>query len=137
MQTSNQPVFVCLIFSSLPAKCLPSPSWINFRNGPGIFAGLLPGCRTGRRYIVVDPLGPRVLTLDPWPQTIFIAADGQQTIEAYVYHMAKQYSGKAPAGLASTILHEINTLLGYKLIELCEVQQYPDPSFYEPRRANG
>ena len=46
--------------------------------------------------IVIDPFNPRVLTLGPWPQYIFIAANGQITITEYVYYMADIYSGDIP-----------------------------------------
>jgi len=30
---------------------------------------------------VNDPNGPRVLTMDPWPQLVFLAANGQMTVQ--------------------------------------------------------
>ncbi len=35
--------------------------------------------------VVFDHYSPRILTLDPWPQLIFIGATGQKTIWEYVF----------------------------------------------------
>ncbi len=32
---------------------------------------------------------PRMITMDPWPQQVYLDADGSKTIEEYVYWMAK------------------------------------------------
>ena len=82
---------------------------------------------------IMDPNGSRIFTLDPWPELVFIAADGQKTIEQYIYHMADKYSGQIPEALDKTILDEIQTLLGYNLIKLSEKKQRPDKAFDKPR----
>jgi len=82
--------------------------------------------------IVTDPNAPRIITMDPWPQLVFLAADGQRTIEQYIYYMAGQYTGKVPDKLDETIIHEIGTLQQERLIELCDTQKRPEPRFDQP-----
>ncbi len=42
---------------------------------------------------VLDPNSPHVITLDPWPQWIFLDATGQCMVKEYVYHWADRYAG--------------------------------------------
>lgn len=87
-----------------------------------------------RQHIVVtDPHQPRLLTFDPWPELVFIAANGQQTVSEYTHYMARQYSGDVPALLDQTVLDELKTLLGYRIIEMSPVKCRPDPLFELPR----
>ena len=69
---------------------------------------------------VFDLNSPRVITMDPWPQLIFLEADGQKTIEEFVHQTASTYGRgeKIPEKLDSTILEVIASLLENKLIEL-------------------
>jgi hypothetical protein len=81
---------------------------------------------------VTDPHAPRILTLDPWPQLVFIAADGQRTVKEYVHHAASKYSGNVPGNLDKTILHEIETLLNYGIIALSNAKGRPVTRFDKP-----
>jgi len=84
----------------------------------------------GKDHIsIIDPHGPRIFTLDPWPELIFMSADGLQTIEEYIYDVADKYSGKIPEELDKTILGDIQTLLRYNLIRLSDQKGRPDSSF--------
>lgn len=58
--------------------------------------------------------------MDPWPQLIYLEADGQKTVSEFVYDMASKYGKKQPIPeqLDSTIIQMINSLLDDKLIEL-------------------
>lgn len=69
---------------------------------------------------VVDNNAPRMITMDPWPQLIYLEADGQKTVSEFVYDMASKYGKKQPIPeqLDSTIIQMINSLLDDKLIEL-------------------
>lgn len=82
-----------------------------------------------QKVAIADPLLPRVLTLDPWTQIVFLAADGLETIKEYVYHLAPLYSGQIPYNLDQTVLHEINTLLQYRIIELRKMSGRPAQQF--------
>lgn len=86
------------------------------------------------QIIAIDQHAPRIITMDPWPQLIFVAAEGQKTIEEYVYSMAEQYIGKVPAKLDETIINEIQTLLNEKMIVLSEIKRRPDPHFDMPKK---
>lgn len=78
---------------------------------------------------VTDPHNPRVLTLDPWPQLIFLNATGEKTIAQFVYYMADEYSDKIPGALDKTVIGEIETLIEYSIIELSEIKKAIHPQY--------
>ena len=82
-----------------------------------------------QHVVVTDPHGPRLITLDPWPQIVFLAADGQLTVTEYIHQLATQYSGEIPLLLDKTVLDEIDTLLNYKIIALADSKMRPLPEF--------
>jgi hypothetical protein len=55
----------------------------------------------GGRVLVTDNRSPRVITLDPWLEVIFAAADGQRTTQQFITHLEAQYPNGAPAALAA------------------------------------
>ena len=81
---------------------------------------------------VNDPCGPRVLTLDPWPQLVFIGANGVLTVSEYVHYMADKYDSAIPDALDKTIIHELNTLLNYKIIAFSAIKQRPRRGYDMP-----
>ncbi|WP_147323396.1 hypothetical protein [Chitinophaga silvatica] len=81
---------------------------------------------------VYDNQGARVFTLDPWPQMVFLDANGRLTISAYVDYVASKYKKEIPIDLDKTILSMIDLLLKDKLISLSEVLREPDPENHEP-----
>jgi hypothetical protein len=70
--------------------------------------------------------------MDPWPQLIFLAANGQMTVQQYVYYMADNYSANIPAELDETILNELAKLKNYGIIRFANKQQRPEPLFELP-----
>lgn len=84
---------------------------------------------------VVDPHGPRILTMDPWPQTLFLEADGQKTVAEFIYQVAGQYSGEVPPELDKMIIEELLKLVGYKIILFSAGKRRPDRQFDQPRRS--
>lgn len=61
---------------------------------------------------VIDSNQPRMITMDPWPQQIYLDADGQKTIKEYVLSMAKMYAkNQIPNELDETILDVISNLI--------------------------
>ncbi len=61
---------------------------------------------------VIDSNAPRMITMDPWPQQIYLDADGSKTIHDYVIWMAKQYpKNRIPNELDETILSTISKLI--------------------------
>jgi hypothetical protein len=61
---------------------------------------------------VLDSKRPRMVTMDPWPQQIYLDADGQRTVEAYVESLRARYPrGSAPDGLADAVIDELRKLV--------------------------
>jgi hypothetical protein len=85
-----------------------------------------------RNISVIDPHGPTVFTLDPWPQIIFLAANGNKSIKEYVFYVADQYTRSIPDNLDTTIIGEIETLIKYRIIKLSETQIHPEKEFDQP-----
>ena len=84
---------------------------------------------------VVDPNSPRMLTMDPWPQWIFLDATGQSMIKEYVYEWNDKYKGALPAQLDKTILDTIQQLADYGIIQLATTPQTLDSRFELPLSA--
>jgi hypothetical protein len=57
----------------------------------------------GDQLFVVDRNSPRVITMDPWPQLVFLAADGEQTVQQFVDRLGASYAGGTPAGLSAQV----------------------------------
>ena len=73
------------------------------------FSRTTPWSRLGDQIVAHDsitPQAPRMVTMEPWHQQVFLAADGEHTIGEFVDHMSKLYEGGAPPGLREQI-HEI------------------------------
>ncbi|MBQ4819318.1 hypothetical protein [Aquimarina sp. MMG016] len=60
-----------------------------------------------------DNKSPRVITMDEWPQQIYLDADGQKTIEEYIIWMANKYGrGQVPTTLDKDMILMIEDLIG-------------------------
>lgn len=81
---------------------------------------------------VIDPHHPRKLSMDPWPQSVFLAADGQKTISEYTYSVADAYTGEIPPQLDQIIIEEIEKLISYRIIMLVNEPQDLNPLFKQP-----
>lgn len=82
---------------------------------------------------VFDSKNPRIITMDIWPQTIYLDATGELTVSEYISNFAKKYpSNQIPVELADTIL---DTLLGLiddeKIIQLSDNPVILDESIYK------
>ncbi|MDA9774320.1 hypothetical protein N9B82_05125 [Saprospiraceae bacterium] len=79
---------------------------------------------------------PRMVTMDPWPQQIYLDADGQITIKEYVLWMAGKYSkNQVPKELDETILGLIEDLVeDGGLIELRDHKSVLVEDVREPRK---
>lgn len=77
---------------------------------------------------IIDSYSPRIITLDPWPQLIFLGAKGKLTVTEYIEYMASLYTSKVPEKLDDMIIYEIDQLLKERLIALSDTEQelYPD-----------
>jgi len=85
-----------------------------------------------KMIFVMDNHAPRFITMDPWPQKIFLAADGQKTIREYVHEVSGEYRDNVPDRLDQTIIHELETLLKEKIIEFQNIKQRPNPLYDQP-----
>jgi hypothetical protein len=61
---------------------------------------------------VIDSKAPRVITMDPWTQKIYLAATGQRTVDSYIKDMVGSFPrGGAPKGIEAFIAEEIRKLV--------------------------
>lgn len=82
---------------------------------------------------VIDPHGPRMITMDPWPESIFLSATGQRTVKQYIEDTAESYKGNIPTKLDSFIISELEKLVfKYRIIELTDVPNTLEPQFEKP-----
>ncbi len=65
---------------------------------------------------VNHPKTLETLFLTDWQQFIFLAANGQMTVAAYVHHVASQYTTAVPEELDQNIIYELLALSDEKLI---------------------
>jgi hypothetical protein len=75
------------------------------------------------RLVVHDsfsPLAPRMVTMEPWYETIFMAADGVHKIQEFIEAMGQQYENGVPEGLSEQICGIIQTLLEEGIISIHE-----------------
>ena len=84
---------------------------------------------------VFDLNSPRVITMDPWVQVIYLEADGQKTIHEIVYQMASGYrrNEAIPNELDKQILYVVDSLLRDKLIELLDGKKELPDHLKKPR----
>lgn len=81
---------------------------------------------------IFDPHGPRLITLDEWPQLVFLDAKGKLTVSEYIDYMASKYPGKIPEELDETIIYQLNTLAEEKLIEYFDEEVKLETKFENP-----
>jgi hypothetical protein len=88
--------------------------------------------RMGERLVVHDsfsPKAPRLITMEPWHEVAFMAADGEHTVDEFVRHMGSQYEGGMPPGLREQIHGIINELAGEGILRIHE-QPKPLPPYF-------
>ncbi len=69
---------------------------------------------------VKDNQRTRMITMDPWPQLIYLEAEGQKTIYDFIYYMVSQYAKDEtiPDDIDKEILEIIDVLMKDGLIGL-------------------
>ena len=78
------------------------------------------------RLVVYDSFSasaPRMITMEPWHEVAFMAADGEHTVDEFVKHMAAQYEGGEPNGLRQQIHGVIDTLIDEGILRIHEKPQ--------------
>jgi hypothetical protein len=90
--------------------------------------------RMGDQVVVHDsftPQAPRMITMDPWPQLVFSAADGQHTVQELITQLTSDYECPPPDGLASQVEEVIRQLVGEGILKLHEAPVVLPPYFAE------
>ena len=82
--------------------------------------------------LVTSPGTLDIVTLTGWPRFIFAYADGEQTIEEYVYFVAGQYADNIPDTIDHTIIFELLEMENKKLIFLTNKKQMLPKEFEIP-----
>lgn len=84
---------------------------------------------------VFDLNSPRVITMDPWVQVVYLEADGQKTIHELVYQLASSYrrNETIPHELDKQIIYVVESLLRDKLIELSDGKKELPEHLKKPR----
>ena len=88
---------------------------------------------------VFDSKSPRMITMDPWPQIVYLEAMGDKTVKEYIYDFSKKYAkGQIPSELADTILDVISRLVDEeKIIQLSDTPIILDESLKKPMTEEG
>lgn len=81
---------------------------------------------------IYDPHGPRRITLDPWPQRVFLEAKGNLTVSDYIHQLASLYKTNIPKKLDDMIIYQLNTLYREKVIEYSDTAIQLEPRFENP-----
>jgi hypothetical protein len=88
--------------------------------------------RMDQRLVVHDsfsPSAPRMITMEPWHEVVFMSADGEHTVGEFVRHIGSQYEGGMPPGLRDQIHGIINELAREGILRLHE-QPKPLPQYF-------
>lgn len=78
-----------------------------------------------------SPKAPRMVTMEPWHEMVFMAADGVHTVGQFVEHMGAQYDGGIPDGLREQIHEIVTVLVGEHIIRVHADPQPLPPYFAE------
>ncbi len=73
------------------------------------------------QVVIIDPGAPRLVTLDPWPELVFMAADGQNRVKDLADHLGKKYEDGPPKGLEKQVNQIVHNLLREGLVKLSDV----------------
>ena len=76
-----------------------------------------------------SPHAPRMITMEPWHEAVFMAADGEHTSGQFIEHMAAQYPGGSPPGLREQIHSLISDLLVEGILRVHE-RSTPLPAYF-------
>lgn len=88
---------------------------------------------------VYDSRRPRMITMDPWPQEVFLDAKGEVTVKQYIQDFYYRYpEGKAPDGLKENIMEVLNGLIVEEgIVKLSDIPITLDEAILKPLRDQG
>lgn len=87
---------------------------------------------------VYDNNTPRYVTMDYWPQKIYLEANGQITVSKFIHSTASKYPGtQIPRNLDTALIEELDSLIKEKLIKLSDSPVELDSSILNPLTEEG
>jgi hypothetical protein len=88
---------------------------------------------------VMDTKSPRMITMDPWPQQIYLDAKGDLTIEDYIIEFSKLYpKGQIPERLDEDMLDVLSGLIDdEKIVQLSNQPVQLEESILNPISEEG
>ncbi|MDR7128046.1 hypothetical protein J2X69_000374 [Algoriphagus sp. 4150] len=87
---------------------------------------------------VVDSKSPRFITMDYWPQKIYLEAKGQRTVAEFIHLIASKYPRTGiPINLDKAILEELYSLVEEELIAISDSPVNLDSSILNPLTDEG
>jgi hypothetical protein len=88
---------------------------------------------------VVDSKSPRMITMDYWPQRIFLEAEGKLTVSEFIYFIASKYpKTQIPKNLDSELIEElINLVKEEKIIAFSDTPVILDATILNPVTEKG
>lgn len=66
----------------------------------------------------ITPHAPRMITMEPWHQIIYLAANGEHTVGELVAKIGSMYEGGAPAELGDQVIGLIGELEAEMVLEV-------------------
>ena len=78
-----------------------------------------------------SPKAPRLITMDPWPELVFSAADGEHTVGELITSLASEYASGAPAGLREQVHEIVDELVEEGMLRLHDSPEKLPPYFAE------
>ena len=85
------------------------------------------------KLVVTDPHRPRMITMDPWPEMLFAAADGQRTVAQFTAELKQQWGDGAPADLSEQVAAQLGPLVEEGLVKLVDHPQDLPPYLASPK----
>lgn len=88
---------------------------------------------------VIDSRAPRLITMDPWPQQIYLDATGERTIGEYINDISSLYPrGTVPKNMEAMVLDEVRALVEREgIVALSDVPVNLEPAVRDPRTPEG
>jgi len=87
---------------------------------------------------VIDGHAARLITMDHWPQSVFLAATGERTVQQFISALTRRYpTGSVPKQLEAVIFEELHTLLQERLVALSDDPIVLERAIMEPRTEAG
>jgi hypothetical protein len=89
---------------------------------------------TKTQITIYDLNNPRLITLDDWPQQVYLDALSKITVAEYVIYMASLYKQDIPGELDEVIIYQLNQLSEDGLIAFSYTEITLDEKLANPMR---